>query len=123
MRKEFWSSALILVGALLLLPVVSNGQTELSTAPVSTANEVRVGEGPTGIAFDGSTIWVTNQFSKTVSRISSTGSVLGSYPVGNNPTGVACDGTYVWVANSADNTVTKLSGKGGVVGTYKVGDG
>ena len=59
-------------------------------APVSAANEVQVGDSPTGIAFDGSSLWVTNQFSKTVSRISPTGSLLGSYPVGNNPTGVAC---------------------------------
>ena len=30
LRKEFLSSALILVGALMLLPVVSNGQTACS---------------------------------------------------------------------------------------------
>ena len=35
LRKEFLSSALILVGALMLLPVVSNAQTQVS----STATE------------------------------------------------------------------------------------
>src|SRR5215813_1548296 len=98
MRREFLSSAMILAGALMLLPVVSFGQTQTelaapAPAPVSAANEVKVGEAPTGIAFDGASIWVTNQFSKTVSRVSPTGTVLGNYTVGNNPTGVASDGT------------------------------
>ena len=105
-RKSFLVSTLFLASAMLLLPVVSRAQTAGTTITSKTmpasydpsaAIEVAVGEGPTGIAFDGASIWVTNQFSNSVIKVSNNGAVVGRYAVGKNPTGIAADGTTVWV--------------------------
>jgi len=65
------------------------------------------------VAFDGANIWVTNQFSDSVTKLrASDGAVLGTYAVGKDPFGVALaitpTGLNVWVANFGSNTVSKL---------------
>ena len=82
-----------------------------------------VGSSPLGVAFDGTNIWVVNQGSNSVTKLSaSTGGVVGTYSVGTSPSGVVFDGANIWVTNSADGTVTELvASTGGVVGTYSVG--
>ncbi|HOL72818.1 MAG TPA: hypothetical protein PLA43_18280 [Bryobacteraceae bacterium] len=76
------------------------------------ANQVAsfaVGQGPRGVAFDGTHIWVANYFDRTVTKLrASNGSLVGTYPVGDLPEGVAFDGTHIWVANYNSNTVSKL---------------
>ena len=111
-RKSFLVSTLFFACAVLLLPVVSPAQTAgtmtAKTMPASydpsSAIEVAVGEGPTGIAFDGVSIWVTNQFSNSVIKVAGNGTVVGKYAVGKNPIGVATDGVSVWVANNGADT-------------------
>ncbi len=45
-----------------------------------------------GIAIDGSgNIWVTNASNRTVTQISSTGSILETYPLGDSPLNIAID--------------------------------
>src|SRR5688572_31806019 len=117
--KNILLSTLFLAAALLLSPVVSSAQTADGTtatatkvaasSDLSSAIEVAVGDGPTGIAFDGASIWVTNQFSNSVMKVANNGTVLGRYATGKNPIGVASDGASVWVANNADDSVTKFS--------------
>src|SRR6185369_16632086 len=80
------------------------------------------GTSPFGVAFDGANIWVTNFDSNNVTKLSTSGFPLGSYPTGSNPWGVAFDGTNIWVANSG-GSVTKLSTSGTVLGTYSVPGG
>jgi hypothetical protein len=104
-----------------------------STAGVMNAALLRwysqtyaVGTEPTGVAFDGTNIWVASQTtSGTVSELSaSSGAVVGTYSVGSNPQAVAFDGTNIWVANYSSGSVTKLlASSGAVVGTYSVGPG
>jgi len=68
-----------------------------------------VGLSPTGILFDGSSLWVTNQGSNSVTRLrSADGAVVGEYPVGSAPIGLTYDGARVWVANANDDTVSRI---------------
>ena len=67
-----------------------------------------VGTSPSGVAFDGENIWVTNSVDDTVSKLrAGDGSLLGTFAVGDIPEGIAFDGANMWVANSADDTVSK----------------
>ena len=84
-----------------------------------------VGRGPEGVAFDGTTIWVANQFSDSVTRLrAADGAVLGTVPVGSRPLAVAFDGINAWVTNNRSGTVTKLHATdGAVLGAFPVGEG
>ena len=74
------------------------------------------------MAFDGADIWVTNNWSNTVTKLRTDGVDLGDFAVGSLPNGIAFDGANVWVANSGDNTVTKLRVTDGkVLSTFSVG--
>lgn len=86
------------------------------------------GSMPSGVAFDGTHTWVTNETGNTVIKLlPSTGAVVGTYPVGPVPSGIAFDGTNIWVANNGNwpagnGTVSKLlASTGALVGTYSVG--
>ena len=69
----------------------------------------RVSDALLGLAFDGTSIWVTNAFGNAVTKLRvSDGAILGTFLVGNNPIGVAFDGANIWVANLMSNDVTKL---------------
>lgn len=71
---------------------------------------IAAGTGPTGIATDGSSIYVANYFSDDVSVIDpATNTVTGTITVGDGPWGVAYDGTYVYVANNLGGTVSIIS--------------
>lgn len=85
---------------------------------------VTVGGSPYGVAFDGSSLWVSNAGNNTVSKIrASDGTILGTFPVGSNPRLVEFDGANIWVANFGSNTVTKLSASDGtVLATITVGN-
>jgi hypothetical protein len=82
-----------------------------------------VGTHPQSVCFDGTNIWVTNNGSNNVTKLTAaTGAVVGTYSVGTAPVGICYDGTYIWVANSGSNNVTKLTAStGAAVGTYTVG--
>jgi len=76
-------------------------------------------------------VWVTNMSDSTITKLSSSGAVLGTYPVGTYPMGIAIDNAgNVWVANTntnanshlIDGSITKLNSAGAVLGTYPVGD-
>jgi streptogramin lyase len=84
-----------------------------------------VGNNPYGIAIDASgNVWVTNFGDNTVTKLSSSGSLLGTFAVGAQPRGIAIDPSgNVWVANSGSNTVTELSSSGSLLGTFTVGNG
>lgn len=71
---------------------------------------VRVGDGPSGIAFGDGSIWVSNGLSGTVSRIDAvTSNVVGTpIPVGNDPAGIVYAAGAIWVANTGDDTITRV---------------
>ena len=78
--------------------------------PACQTATVNVGDGPRGVAFDGTYIWVANRDDGTVSKINPvTGTVIGTpIAVGSQPLGVAFDGTNIWVTNNGSNNVSKI---------------
>jgi len=93
--------------------------------PCGVAARISVGTNPNFVAFDGTSIWVTNEGSNSVTKINpASNTVVGTYSVGSGPRGVVFDGTYIWVANYLANTVSKLDpSSGGTLGTFSVGSG
>jgi len=93
----------------------------LKWAPYSGVT-FHVGSGPTGVAFDGASIWVTNGGSNSVTKLrASDGANLGTFAVGFFPFGVACDGANIWVTNAGSASVTKLRASDGAnLGNFPV---
>ncbi|MFM7534992.1 MAG: YncE family protein [Acidimicrobiales bacterium] len=87
------------------------------------AATVTVGNGPQGVAYDGTSIWVTNSGSSTVSRINPTTLTVTPVTVGIRPLGVAYDGTSIWVANYISNTVSRINPTTLTVTPVTVGNG
>ena len=94
-----------------------------SCCPMGTLGPFPVGRRPTGIAFDGTNMWVTNADTNNVTELLPDGGSLGPFPVGSDPAGIAFDGTHMWVANYGSNSITELSLDGGVAGTFDAGVG
>lgn len=79
---------------------------------------IATGGGPTGIAFDGTNIWVANGGTNNVTKIrASDGAVQGLFAAGAFPQAVEFDGSNIWVVNGT-GSVTKLrASDGACVGT------
>ena len=73
---------------------------------------------------DGTSIWVANANSNTVTRLRpKDGKLTGTFAVGSNPQFIAFDGTNLWVTNAGSNNITKLRDcDGAVLGTFHTGD-
>ena len=67
-----------------------------------------VGDGPAGVGFDGTNIWVASNGGNSVCCLRpSNGAVLATYPTGGGPFGVAFDEIgSVWVANFSSDSVS-----------------
>ena len=80
---------------------------------------------PLALAFDGTSIWVSNYGSNSVSKVNpSTNAVVATVPVGSAPDGMAFDGTSIWVANGSSGIVSKVNpSTNAVVATVTVGSG
>ena len=90
--------------------------TKLNAATGGIAAIITTAVAPTGIVFDGTNIWITNNGEGSVTELNAaTDTVVNSYPVGEDPVGIAFDGTNIWVANSGDGTATELDGTTGAV--------
>jgi YVTN family beta-propeller protein len=84
-----------------------------------SAGRIEVGAKPRGIAVGADHAWVTNSLPGSVSRIDSSGKVVGDATrVGTRPAGIAVGLGYVWVANTESGTVSRLDPESG----EKVGD-
>jgi outer membrane protein assembly factor BamB len=81
-----------------------------------------VGSAPTGVAFDGKDIWVTNFTSNDVTKLqASDGALLGTLAAGSSPSGVAFDGANMWIANQGSSSVTRLRASDGTsLGSFPV---
>src|SRR5215510_8184695 len=101
-----------LKGLFIVLFLVAIAALAPAVAPQSGA--FSVGSGPEGVAFDGASVWVTNQFSNNVTKLrASDGAALGTYAVGEGPGEIAFDGSNIWVTNRFSNNVTKLRASDG----------
>ncbi|MDR3556254.1 MAG: YncE family protein [Syntrophobacteraceae bacterium] len=100
---------------------VPGSVTKLRTADGSTVWTQPVAD-PWGMAYDGSTVWVTNNDSNRVTRLDSSGCVVGKYKTGDRPLGIAFDGSYIWVADNGGEKLTRLSAiDGSRAGKFPVG--
>jgi len=116
--------------ALVLLATVASTLVCMPSGVGATAlpggtiiNMATVGNTPQDVSSDGTDVWVTNEFSNSVSEIqASTGTVINTIAVGGYPQGISSDGTDVWVANSNSNSVTEIrASTGTVINTIAVG--
>ena len=81
------------------------------------------GSNPTGVAFDGTALWVTNFGADTVSRINTTTGTRTDFPTGANPREVAFDGANIWVVNRNGISVTMINpATGATIGTLATGN-
>ena len=85
---------------------------------------VSVGQSPAGIAYGAGALWVTNEGSRTVSRVDPTDArVVQTIDVGTAPNAVAATGEDVWVVNGGDGTVSRVNTRtNDVVQTIHVGN-
>ena len=76
---------------------------------------------PSGLAFDGTSMWISAFGDNTVVKMALDGSVLGTYSVGSGPKPLVFDGANIWVGNTGSNTVTKLrASDGSLLDTFDV---
>jgi hypothetical protein len=82
-------------------------------------------DGPFGIAFDGTNMWVTEANTSYISKITPTGTVT-DYTGFDGPDAIAFDGTNMWVANFGSSggvgsgngtTVMKVGPSGSIIGS------
>ena len=100
-----------------------NNLTKLKASDGSLVATIPAGgTGPVDVVWDGSSIWVANWDTNTVTKLAADGSLLLTIPGGTVPNGLAYDGANVWVANFYSDTATKIRASDGVVlGNYPVG--
>jgi hypothetical protein len=81
---------------------------------VNPTTSFSVGTNPSGVAFDGESMWTANNGDGTVSKVRVTdGEILGTFKVGGGPIGLVFDGANIWVTNDAGNTMSKLRASDG----------
>jgi DNA-binding beta-propeller fold protein YncE len=68
----------------------------------------KVGNGPAGIAFDGTNLWLACSGGQKVQKLSPGGSVLAEYATGREPSSVLFDGTRIWVSNVESRTMSVI---------------
>ncbi|MDO8603932.1 MAG: YncE family protein [bacterium] len=116
--------ALTLLVFLLPFSLTNVASAQVASLPSGTRVDYPVGDGPIGIAFDNITnsVWVTNAYTSTLSKVNIFDGTRIDYVAGINPRGIAFDGVTnsVWVANSGSNTVSKVNIYTGIKTDYPV---
>lgn len=80
---------------------------QLSTMAILGTYTISTGA-PTGLAFDGTSIWVGTSVNTVVKVRPSDGAVLATIPSsGSFPLGLAFDGANIWASNYSSATVSK----------------
>jgi outer membrane lipoprotein-sorting protein len=93
---------------------------------IQTGLQFAVLSNPTGLAFDGTYIWVSSIGGGSgLSKLrTNDGSIAGTYSAGAQPGPLAFDGANLWVTNYSTNAVTKLrTSDGTILGSFNVGAG
>ena len=81
-----------------------------------------LGNGPVGIAFDGSRIWTVNN-SGSVSIVTLNPVSVTTVTTGfNNPVSLLYDGSHIWVTDLTANTLLKLNADGSIAQTINAGN-
>jgi YVTN family beta-propeller protein len=107
-----------------LYPWASGAVLRIDPVTMQVRTRTPVGRGAASLALDGSSIWVANSISNTVSRLTSSSGLhtAATVPVGHHPYGVAVGSRSVWVTNVADGTVSRIDPRSNrVTATIPVG--
>ncbi len=122
-RAVIQAISMLLAGLWFLLPAGALAQ-QAQVIMDRTANYT-TGNGAEFSVFDGTYVWIANQFSNTVVKLSaSNGSAAGTFTVTGNPLGIAFDGRNIWVSRYASDDVVALDRfTGSIVMTVKTGKG
>ena len=64
---------------------------------------------PYGIAYDGEYIWTANSMDGTVTKLSTEGAMLATYPVGAAPAKILPVNGEIWVTLTSDDSIVKLT--------------
>jgi hypothetical protein len=94
--------------------------------PANLTTQFSMGASPFGIAFDGSSIWVSLGDASVTKLRASDGAILGNFPAGPGTGGgvISFDGANLWIIRTTANVVTKLSASDGTnLGTFPTGNG
>ncbi len=106
--NSFASLAANITASIWVVNNSSNNVTKLNPSTGATIGTYPVGTSPIAVAFDGTSIWVANYGSSTVTKLDSTGATIGTFAVGFRPIGVAFDGTSIWVTHYYDNILSRI---------------
>jgi hypothetical protein len=77
---------------------------------------------PSGILFDGASLWVANNAGQ-LRKVDSNGVFGQTVTVGANPQFPVFDGSNIWVPNGSDNSITVVRARDGVVLATLTGNG
>jgi len=96
-----------------------------SSGPTCVTGPISVGSGPWGLAFDGTSVWVSNYNDNTLYKVSQSGSStkITSFSNCTGPFGLAFDTQYIWVACSVTGTLQQLTTLGTLVNAVSLGSG
>jgi hypothetical protein len=96
----------------------SNGGGSVSgidpTSPYAVYNVSTGFTSPSGILFDGASIWITDAGAGMLFKLD-LGSIVQSVPVGKSPLNPVFDGANIWVPNYTDNSITVVQASTGSV--------
>ncbi|MEM3744472.1 MAG: hypothetical protein QW759_01385 [Candidatus Micrarchaeaceae archaeon] len=105
-------------------PISETAYVEKTTTTTSTSTTTSTTSSTLTISSTSTTtiaVYVASFISSQVTKLSSSGAIIGTYSAGFSPIGIAIDPSgNVWVTGSLGD-VTKLSSSGAIIGTYSVG--
>jgi hypothetical protein len=130
-RLETWTNAdqafgvVVLDGTVYITGKTTPGRLYRITSRGNPGDVILVssdlGDGPEGIAFNGSHLWTANE-SGSVSRISLDDDSVTTFAPGfSSPQGILFDGSFIWVTDAGDNTLKRVSLDGSVLTSIQVG--
>ncbi|HEY9285406.1 MAG TPA: hypothetical protein VIP46_18280, partial [Pyrinomonadaceae bacterium] len=118
MRKQRLITSGLAVALLLAAAAAVGVRAQATTQATTPPPAFAVGQGPEGVATDGTNAYVANQFSNSVTKLAADGAAVATFAVGRRPVAVAFDGSALWVANYLSNDVMKLDpATGALLGT------
>src|SRR5579862_5666021 len=76
---------------------------------------IGVGYLPQALAFDGTSMWITNYGNYSVTKLRTSDLSSTTFSILQTPTGVAFDGARIWVPDQADGVVSVFNASDGSV--------
>ena len=76
---------------------------------------------PSTLLYANGHLWSANELAGTVTKIDTSGNVIGDYAVGSAPRGLLWDGESIWIASEQDQSLARMDGETGeIIDVYAV---